>query len=44
MLIQIIYLISKNKTTNENIRGIKYPNNLFDNGCSKNWRQFLRNE
>lgn len=41
MLIQAIYLISKNKTTNENIRGTKYPNDIFNEGCKKNWKSFL---
>ncbi len=41
MLIQVIYLISKNITTNENIRRIKYPGNVFDEGCRKNWKIFF---
>ncbi len=41
MLIQCIYLISINKTTNENIRGTKYPGNVYDEGCKNNWRIFF---
>ena len=37
MLGQYIYLISNNKTTNENIREIKYPGNVFDQGFKQNW-------
>jgi len=41
MLLQLCYLISKNKTGNENIRGIKYPRDIFDEGFSKNWKLFF---
>ena len=40
MLFQIIYLISRGITTNENIRNIKYEKNVFDEGCRKNWNVF----
>ena len=41
MLIQCVYLISVNRTTNENIRGTKYPGDVFDEGCKANWKIFF---
>jgi len=35
-LIMHVYLISKGKTTNEFIR--KKEHNIFDEGCSQNWK------
>lgn len=41
MLIQCFYLISVNKTTNENIRGTKYAGDVFNEGCRMNWKIFF---
>lgn len=43
MIGQYIYLISNNKTTNENIRNIIYPGNVFDQGFKLNWIDFFKN-
>ncbi len=38
LLFYHIYLISKNKTTNEHLRN-SYEDKLFDQGCNKNWEE-----
>ena len=42
MVIQYLLLISKNKTTNENIRATKYPGDVFNQGCKKNCSNFYK--
>lgn len=42
MIGQYVFLISYNKTTNENVRMTKYPGDVFDHGCKKNCEIFLK--
>lgn len=40
MLINVVYLISVNRTANENIRRTYYSNDIYNEGCLVNWKKF----